>query len=214
MDDSLVREIRAALGQEQQQADSPVPTLLGGMPHEQVSDLEGLIALIRHIAATLGQAHQAEQLIEEIVERLEIITHKLKFIQAAQRPQVLLLESIAPYRFAGNDYFNQLVHMAGGKAMEKGSMEDLNPGVLIVQAKGSSMISYLGKLPQLLELPEWRDTDAVKNNKVYTVESSRNLTLPSVKMADQVELLAQLFFPQYFVFEEAGNTWLQFDLAK
>lgn len=179
--------------------------------HHQIKSVSALFDLVGRFAASFGKQHLAAQWVADVEERLDIITHKLKFIDRTQRPQVMVLDSLSPYSFVENDYLNDLIHLAGGTAWS--DSHGFDPGVLIILAEDKPMFSYLGDLPGILGLTEWKDSGAVKNNKIYLVEERHNLTMPSIQVAEQVELLAQMLFPQYFFYEDAGDTWMPFDLS-
>lgn len=209
MESDLIKELKQLLAPKEGR--DAWDELAKSIQYQPIKSVATLFSVLDRAAGLLDKQEIVKQWREDTEERLDIITHKLKFIDGTQRPQVMVLDSLSPYSFAENDYLNDAIRLAGGVAWN--SSNGFDPGVLVVLAEDKPMFSYLGDLPPILELTEWKDSGAVKNNKVYLVEEKRNLTMPSIYVAEQVELLAQMIFPQYFFYEDAGDTWMQFDLS-
>jgi iron complex transport system substrate-binding protein len=74
------------------------------------------------------------------------------------------------------------------------------------------MERQLGGLATLLSLEEWRNTDAVKNNRVFLIDGDRNLQAMDLNVASDIEILAEILYPQYLTFGGNGESWVQFEL--
>lgn len=176
---------------------------------EQLSNIQQVYELISHIGRLFDVSAKAEVLRENLEERINIIIHKLKFIAADQRPLVALLQH-GDQRL-NNSYINTLVETAGGRVyVPDAAAQERSAGLLIFLSEG--MYQLLGELPVLLDQPQWKNSEAVEKNKVFIVESSRHLQGNLLQVADDVELLAEILYPQYFVFSESGESWLKFEL--
>src|SRR5690606_37873889 len=69
---------------------------------------------IRVIGDTLQAAPKAHYLVENLEERINIISHKLKFITDENKPRVLFLSDVSPVQLASNTYLETVARIAGG----------------------------------------------------------------------------------------------------
>jgi len=176
---------------------------------EQITDIGQVFELINHIGRLFDVSPQAASLRETFEERINIIIHKLKFIDQQQRPFVALIHEDGS--LANHNYLHTLIRTAGGRVYQANEPDvQESAGTLIFLADG--MYHMLGGLPQLLDQPVWKDSDAVKHNQVFLVEHTQQLNGNLLQVADDIELLAELIYPQYFVFSESGEGWMKFEL--
>ena len=182
--------------------------------------LDDILNDIRHVAAEFQLAEQAEILIEELEERVNIIKHKLKFIET--KPSVACIEWLSPIMLAGN-WTPGLVNIAGGEAIlveegkhspfidfEKISSE--NPDIVIVMPCGFSIERTLREINLLLDLPEWQELNAVKNNRIYIADGNQYFNRPGPRIVDSIEILAEIIHPKQFVFGYEGEGWIRFNV--
>jgi iron complex transport system substrate-binding protein len=104
-------------------------------------------------------------------ERLELIEHKLKFV--TDKPLVLCIEGPDHLKPA-SVYMNELVALAGGKALSFPDGQDVydaiaeqDPEIIIVIPTAGSAVSAMSMMPQLLQQPGFAAIKAVKNNRLY-----------------------------------------------
>lgn len=176
-----------------------------------ITKIEQVYELITAIGTALDVPENATTLVEDIEERVNIVVHKLKFIEEGQKLKVLLVGDALSEEDDNKEYFRSLIETAGGKSY-KTELGDINPGLIIFLAKRKSIYQLLGELPAILEQSEWKNTEAVKNNKVFLVDATKHLQGNIIQVADDVELLAEILYPQYFVFGGSGESWLKFEL--
>lgn len=176
-----------------------------------ITQIQDIYTLISHIGEALDVGERARSLVDELEERINIVIHKLKFIEASQKSKVLLAVDNQLQQDIDDPYQRLLIEAAGGRSY-KSVLGDDNPGIIIVLAKDQNMYQLLSGLPLVLAEEEWRHTDAIKNNKVFLVDGQRKLDGNLVRVADDIELLAEIIFPQYFVFGEQGESWMKFEL--
>ncbi|GAA4791254.1 hypothetical protein GCM10023231_18950 [Olivibacter ginsenosidimutans] len=172
---------------------------------EQLTDIQQVFDLISDIGRLFDVSAKAETLRENMEERIHIVIHKLKFIATDQRPRVALIQN--GHNLLRNHYLDTLIKTAGGRIVNP---DEADAGLLIFLAEG--MYQLLGELPVLLDQPQWKTSAAVEKNNVFLVEHSQHLQGNLLHAADDVELLAQLLYPQYFVFSESGASWMKFEL--
>ncbi|WP_423149033.1 cobalamin-binding protein [Rubrolithibacter danxiaensis] len=180
--------------------------------------LNDLFKDIRMIAKSLNVTEKAEQLIEGLQERLDLIKHKLKFIE--QKPRVACVEWLSPLMIAGN-WTPELVETAGGIPVlaEKGkhsfyidiaSIQQEDPDILILIPCGFSISRTLQEINLLLEIHGWNELKAVQNNQVYVADGNQYFNRSGPRLVDSAEILAEIINPKQFVFGYEGQGWVKF----
>jgi len=172
------------------------------------------------IGQKLDAEENAKAFVEELQDRCNLITHKLKFVE--QRPGVVCIEWLSPLMAAGN-WTPELIEIAGGKPLlaEKGkhsgyidfeAIKSSNPDVIVIAPCGFSIARTLQEINLLLALPGWSDLTAVKNNEVYIADGNQYFNRSSQKVVDTVEILAEIIHPKQFNFGYEGKGWLKFSI--
>ncbi len=176
---------------------------------------------IRTIAARLGVPEKADTLLEELNERIDLIRHKLKFID--QKPKVACIEWLSPLMVAGN-WTPELVEIAGGQSVlaEAGKhspfidfdqIKSEDPDILVIIPCGFSVQRTLQEINLLLDLPGWSELNAVKNNKVFIADGNQYFNRSGPRIVDSIEILAEIINPKMFSFGYEGEGWIKFDLG-
>lgn len=132
---------------------------------------------------------------EELQERVEIILHKIKFMDAVP---VICLDT-------ENNRSERLIHLletAGGAVQE----DPVNAKVLIYEEQGRGMLEMMGIVPALLE-KEW---PAVTYNRVYLFDDLNLAQGDPELLVSALEDIAEMLYPGYFVFGNEGKTWTSF----
>lgn len=186
--------------------------ILQNHPMGMFENEEELFNFIRKVGSEGGMDEKAENLVFDLQERINIVKHKLKFIDEARKPSVLILSEVNPPVFEPSPYLAHLLRIAGAKAYAAESADGsaFNPGVILVISQ--QMERQFGGLATLLSLEEWRSTDAVKNNRVFLIDGERNLQGMDLNVASDIEILAEILYPQYLTFGGNGQSWVQFEL--
>ncbi|WP_036691484.1 cobalamin-binding protein [Pedobacter glucosidilyticus] len=176
---------------------------------------------IRKIAAATDTMAVAETLIEDLEERKDIVKHKLKFFN--DKPKVACIEWLEPVMVSGN-WIPELVQIAGGTSLlaQNGqhspfvSWEEIaeaNPDIIIIMPCGFSISRTMQEIGVLLSLPQWKDLQAVKNNKIYIADGNHYFNRSGPRLVDSIEILAEIITPKYFNFGYEGHAWVKFDVA-
>ncbi|MFB5945193.1 hypothetical protein [Albibacterium profundi] len=149
----------------------------------------------------------------DLEERINIVIHKLKFIAEDQKPRVLVMTAVNSPEYEMNERLSGLLRMAGARVYDAqvgdGSGK-FNPDLILVLADHFEHL--FGDLAVLLSLDEWKETNAVKNNRIYLVDRESNLSDDESQLADDLELLAEIIYPQYLTYGGNGDKWIQFDV--
>jgi len=153
---------------------------------------------------------------EDLVERLDIVRHKLKFIQ--DKPLVICIEALEPLTIAG-EWLPEAVAIAGGIAVpdsqllsnDGGQISSADPEIIVIALRGSSIEDTLREISLLLQQPGFANLKAVKNNRLY-IADGRRFYDNGPGMVDTVEMLAEMINPKQFIFGYEGGGWIKFSL--
>lgn len=149
---------------------------------------------------------------EEVIERLEIIAHKLKFIPTETRPKVHYIQEINPVTSIPNPYLDLLILLSGGIPQTNPSAADFNPSILLVLSD-KTIPELFKELPMILSMSELSDIEAIKNNQVFLIHHPEHLKTAGLLLAEDAEILAEIICPGYFVFGRDQDAWMQFSLS-
>lgn len=170
---------------------------------------DAVYAAIRDIGHTLQATPQADQLAEDLEERINIIAHKLKFIADESKPQVLFLADVSPVRLIDNAYLETVSRVAGGIPI--GALTERGAADVIVIVSEKPAQQLLAALPSLFTMPEWAHTPAAKQGNVYLIHHPDHLRQPGALIADDIEILAEIFHPKQFIFGRDEDAWMKFE---
>lgn len=184
----------------------------------QPNSLDDIFKDISAVANALNVTDAGADLLERLNERVDIIKHKLKFLD--NKPTVACIEWLDPLMISGN-WVPQLVEIAGGTPVlaEKGKhspyikWDDIaaaNPDVIILMPCGFSMDRTLKEVSTLLQQPGFNDLKAVKNNRLYIADGNHYFNRPGPRIVDSVEILAEIINPKQFIFGYEGEGWMKF----
>lgn len=166
---------------------------------------DGLYANLRTVGALTGRADEAAALIAQLAGRFKIVTDR---IAAASDLPLVFFELDAsdparPFTAGAGTFVDMLITLAGGRNLGAGmpsawaqiSAEEIfrqDPDLIILgdTAFGATVASVADR-------PGWSNLTAVKNGKVFAVDS--NLVLrPGPRLIDGLEALAPLVHPEAF----------------
>jgi iron complex transport system substrate-binding protein len=186
----------------------------------QPNSLEDIFNNIREVADSLSVIEKGDKLIEDLNERVNIVRHKLKFID--NKPTLACIEWLEPMMVSGN-WVPELVDIAGGISLlaEAGQHSPFiqwvdiqlqDPEVIIVMPCGFSIERTLREIDILLQLPGFSELQAVKNNRLYVADGNQYFNRPGPRIVDSIEILAEIIHPKQFIFGYEGNGWIRFSL--
>lgn len=202
-----VAQVAAALGLPEN------PSMESVSSHEELESREDLFHLIQKLGIEGGKIDVAADLVANLEERIDLIEHKLKFIHENQKPSVLFMTALNPPVFESSTYISELLKTVAARAYDSQTPEgdgEFDPEILIVVSERYE--EELGNLAQLLMLPEWRQTPAAQKSRIYLIDGKRGFKGYSPSIADDVETLAEIIYPQYLTFGGNGDRWMQFEL--
>lgn len=170
---------------------------------------------IAQVAEALGAPERGGELVERLKGRMAAVAEKARALP--QKPTVACIEWIDPLMASGN-WVPELVEMAGGENRfgEAGkhspwmTWEELaedDPEVIVAMPCGYDIAKTRQEMPALTDKPEWTDLQAVRAGRVFLVHGSDFFNRPGPRLAESVEILAELFHPGVFQYGYEGVGW-------
>ena len=178
--------------------------------YDSVASKEDLFQWVQQVGIDGGKIDVAADLVADLEERINLVQHKLKFIGEDQKPSVLVLSELDPMVVESNDYLEEILKIAGSKVYAGNEEETFNPDVLLIIS--DQMEGLFGKVGTFLSMEEWQHANAIKKNRVYLINGENNFSGFSSRIADDVEILAEIIYPQYLTFGGNGESWIQFEV--
>lgn len=132
---------------------------------------------------------------EELQERVDIILHKIKFMDKV--PVAVLDSYNNPSRL-----LDVVIESAGGEI----STDVMEAQLVIYHEQRVGMLEMMGILPSLLN-QEW---PAVKYKKVYILDDQSAYLSDPQHFVNTLEDVAEVLHNGYFVFGNEGKTWTGF----
>jgi len=165
-------------------------------------DLDAVIYTVLELGRLLNADEEAAALADHLRFRKQHISSQVS--QASHRPGIFFQIGISPIVSVGyNTFIHQLIEDAGGKNLAQGpvpyprfSREEviaLAPEIMIV-----SLMNKEDDFDQIkAEWNQWQDIPAVKNHRIYMVDSNL-FNRPTPRLIDALEILAALIHPEFF----------------
>jgi iron complex transport system substrate-binding protein len=168
----------------------------------KIKKIEELFAAIQKIGIATGCKQRADELIENISRQLN---HSKSKYCSTNKPKVLWVIQTEPLRVAGrNTFINEFVELLGGENAIGPTIQQYPPigteellacnvEVIIQSAMGKTEI---GRQQQQAEVfwSKWASLPAVKNNKIYVVDSDTVLRL-GPRLPQGVEMVGRCLHP-------------------
>ena len=170
---------------------------------------------IQNVADSLGAPDRGERLVAELQTRMDAIEAQAG--QFNHRPSVACIEWIDPLMAAGN-WMPELVGMAGGENVfgEAGqhspwltweALCHADPDVILILPCGYDITESRRNMAALAGRSEWSDLSAVSTGRVYIADGNQYFNRPGPRLAESLEILAELLHPNLFGFGHEGVGW-------
>ncbi|WP_413669878.1 cobalamin-binding protein [Mucilaginibacter sp. Mucisp86] len=186
----------------------------------QPNSLDDIFSDIANVAGALNIPQAGADLIENLQERVDIIKHKLKFID--NKPTVACIEWLEPLMISGN-WVPGLVNIAGGtpvlaqdgKHSPYVTWDDIlqqDPEIIVVMPCGFGIERTMREINLLLDRPGFASLKAVKNDRFYIADGNQYFNRPGPRIIDSIEILAEIIRPKQFIFGYEGEGWIKFSV--
>lgn len=192
--------------------------VLGSQPQVvslEPNDLEDVWQDIGRVARALKVSGRGDALVRTLRGRMTTISQEAQ--RLPEQPVTCCIEWIDPLMAAGN-WMPTLIELAGGRAAfgETGkhappmTWEELvarNPEVLVVMPCGFEIARSVADLPALTGREEWPRLAAVRARRTYVADGNQYFNRPGPRLADSLEILAELLHPETFSFGHRDRGW-------
>ena len=180
--------------------------------------LDDVWADILRVGEALGAAERAEQLVDELQSRMDDVVQRTHWLDS--NPSVAYIEWIEPL-MAGGNWMPELVEMAGGvnlfgeagKHSPRMTWEELvarDPDIIFVSPCGFDIARTLQEMHSLSGRPEWKSLKAVPAGRVFVADGNQYFNRPGPRLAESLEILAEIIHPNVFHFGHEGSGWVRY----
>ena len=170
---------------------------------------------IKNVAMALGTPERGEQLISKLQKRMGAIEAQAGKLD--HRPRIVCVEWIDPLMSAGN-WIPELVAMAAGENVfgESGlaspwltreALIQADPDVILILPCGYDIEESRKNITVLTSNKEWPNLKAVKTDKVFIADGNQYFNRPGPRLAESLEILAEILHPEQFCFNHRGVGW-------
>ena len=184
----------------------------------QPKTVQQIFDSITEIGDACGAPGEASILVEDLRDRVRLITQRLNGIE--HLPRVFSLEGINPI-VVGGHWIPDLLKLAGGRQemfppgspAVRAKWEDIckwAPEKLYIDLCSSDLMRNQSEIPWLARQPGWGDIPAVQSGEVYLLDHVF-FSVPGPRIVDGLEILAQLTHPQLFSGYVQPNMVLKLD---
>lgn len=181
----------------------------------QPNSLADVWADIERVADTFGVG--AEPMLLNLESRVKICQQKTQALPELDRPKVACIEWTDPLMLAGN-WIPELVELAGGQPLvgvagqpspklEWNSLISANPDIIVFMPCGFDLNRTRSEAKALAQNPEWQSLHAVQTGRVYVTDGNWYFNRPGPRLADSLEILAEILHPEIFQYGYKGTAW-------
>lgn len=182
------------------------------------NSLDDVWADIRRVGSALAAADRAERLIDELKSRMDDIVQRTHWLES--NPTVAYIEWIDPL-MAGGNWMPELIEMAGGVNLfgEAGKhspwmtwdeLDARDPDIIFVSPCGFDINRTLEEMHLLRDKPEWEGLKAVASGRVFVADGNQYFNRPGPRLAESLEILAEVIHPNVFHFGHEGAGWVRY----
>lgn len=164
-------------------------------------DIAGILAMIRHLGATVGQGRRAARLADYYEQRVATISARA---QQRPRPRVYFEEWDEPM-ISGIHWVSELVEIAGGQDVfpdlaQQGAAKDrfVTSVQVVAAAPDVILASWCGKKvrpEKIAARPGWNTIPAVRDNRIVEIKSPLNLQTGPAALTDGLDAILAALAP-------------------
>ena len=169
---------------------------------------------MRLVAGALGVPERGVQLVSRLQRRMKGIAERTA---SRPRPRVACIEWIEPLMAAGN-WTPELVAMAGAEdvfglpgehagAIAIEALAVADPDAIFVTPCGFDVARTRAEMPALEQREEWGALRAVREGRVFLADGNAFFNRPGPRVAEALEILAEVLHPEAFRFGHEGSGW-------
>lgn len=170
----------------------------------------------RRVGDALGHRDAGARLVSDTKSRIDAVGEAARDLRS--KPTVAAIEWIDPLMAAGN-WMPELIEIAGGRCLFGSAgehspwigFEDVlraDPDVILLSPCGFDIERTLADVPILQAEPRWSSLNAVRRERVFVADGNQFFNRPGPRLAESVEILAELLHPDRFDFGHEGEAWV------
>jgi iron complex transport system substrate-binding protein len=170
---------------------------------------------LRRVADALGVPERGAELVSRLRQRMTAISDRAQALP--ERPTVACIEWIEPLMAAGN-WMPELIEMAGGVNLfgvagkhspwlNWEELREKDPDVILILPCGFDIARSRKEIRGLTQRPEWSNMRAVQSQRVYLTDGNQYFNRPGPRLAESLEILAEVLHPAVFQFGHQGPGW-------
>lgn len=155
--------------------------------------------------------------LENLEARVTICQRKLQGLSSTELPTVACIEWTDPLIIAAN-WIPELVNLAGGQSQfsvtgqpsSSISWEALlksNPDIIIFIPCGFDLNRTRQAAQLFIQRPDWEKLHAAQSGRVYVADGNAFFNRPGPRLADSLEILAEILHPEIFDYGYKGTAW-------
>jgi iron complex transport system substrate-binding protein len=169
---------------------------------------------ILRVAEAIDARQRGIELVARLEQRVENIAAQTR--NRPRRPSVACVEWLDPLMAAGN-WVPELVELAGGQNLfgEAGkhspwldwkALCKRDPEIIVVMPCGFDLMRTRSEV-RVLAKSGWENLRAVKNGRVYLTDGNQYFNRPGPRLAESLEILAEIICPDVFRLGHHGVGW-------
>ncbi len=166
-------------------------------------------------ANSFGVPERGKEVVAELKQRMAVIEATASRLPT--RPTVAAIEWVEPLMAAGN-WVPTLIEMAGGHNlfgtagqhspwMTYEELQAADPDFIVIAPCGFGLDRVRQDVPILESQPGWHALSAVKQGKVFIADGNQYFNRPGPRLAETLEILAEMLHPESFDFGHRGQAW-------
>ena len=182
------------------------------------NSLEDVWADISRVGEALAASPQAEELVDALRGRMDDIVQRTHWLD--RNPTVAYVEWIEPL-MAGGNWMPELVSMAGGLNLfgEAGKhspwmtwaeLATKDPDIIFVSPCGFDIPRTLEEINLLSDKHDWKTLKAARDGRVFVADGNQYFNRPGPRLAESLEILAEVIHPNVFHFGHEGTGWMKY----
>jgi iron complex transport system substrate-binding protein len=172
---------------------------------------------ISKIGTACGVAVQSNQLIAALDKRMNAVATIASYLKPVS---VACIEWLDPLMAAGN-WMPELVQLAGGRnlfgvaaqhapALTWESLRASDPEVIVVMPCGFDIERTLSEMHLLSEQLGFEQMTAAIYEHIYIADGNQFFNRPGPRIAESLEMMAEMLHPESFDFGHEDKNWLRF----
>lgn len=170
----------------------------------------------QRVGDALGHRSAGARLVSDTQSRIDAVGQAARDLPS--KPTVAAIEWIDPLMAAGN-WMPELVEISGGRCLFGRAgrhspwigFEDVlqaDPDVILLSPCGFDIERTLADVPILQAEPRWSSLEAVRRERVFVADGNQFFNRPGPRLAESVEILAEILHPDRFDFGHRGEAWV------